>query len=129
MNTPRKMAFTGTKEGRQSRYKTTCLLIILILFSVFRQPKQKDVLMILFYHENIEMYRNYLDQKGGCSAKEIAEYCAIHHIKAFFYGKEKIDHTMKYNRILLRYNALATEEILERFHDFIVSMAEAGYDI
>ena len=31
---------TGTKEGRQSRYKTTCLLIILILFSVFRQPKQ-----------------------------------------------------------------------------------------
>ena len=40
MNTPRKMAFTGTKEGRQSRYKTTCLLIILILFSVFRQPKQ-----------------------------------------------------------------------------------------
>ena len=32
---------TGTKEGRQSRYKTTCLLIILILFSVFRQPKQR----------------------------------------------------------------------------------------
>ena len=31
---------TGTKEGRQSRYKTTCLLIILILFSVFRQLKQ-----------------------------------------------------------------------------------------
>lgn len=40
LNTPRKMALTGTKEGRQSRYKTTCLLIILILFSVFRQPKQ-----------------------------------------------------------------------------------------
>ena len=34
------MALTGTKEGRQSRYKTTCLLIILILFSVFRQLKQ-----------------------------------------------------------------------------------------
>ena len=36
MNTPRKMAFTGTKESSQSRYKTTCMLIILILFSVFR---------------------------------------------------------------------------------------------
>ncbi len=31
------MALAGIKEGRQSRYKTTSLLIILILFSVFRQ--------------------------------------------------------------------------------------------
>ena len=31
------MALAGIKDGRQSRYKTTCLLIILILFSVFRQ--------------------------------------------------------------------------------------------
>lgn len=31
------MALAGIKEGRQSRYKTTCLLIILMLFSVFRQ--------------------------------------------------------------------------------------------
>lgn len=34
MNTPREMALAGIKEGRQSRYKTTCLLIILMLFSV-----------------------------------------------------------------------------------------------
>jgi hypothetical protein len=31
------MALAGIKEGRQARYKTTCLLIILMLFSVFRQ--------------------------------------------------------------------------------------------
>ncbi len=43
MNTPREMALAGIKEGRQSRYKTTCLLIILILFSVSRQPDKLEV--------------------------------------------------------------------------------------
>nr|DAW18649.1 MAG TPA: hypothetical protein [Caudoviricetes sp.] len=30
------MALAGIKDGRQSRYKTACLLIILMLFSVSR---------------------------------------------------------------------------------------------
>jgi len=37
------MALAGIKEGRQSRYKTTCLLIILMLFSVFRQFGKLEV--------------------------------------------------------------------------------------
>ena len=42
------MALAGIKEGRQSRYKTTCLLIILILFSVFRQFGKLKVYGLLF---------------------------------------------------------------------------------
>ena len=37
LNTQELLTLAGIKEGRQSRYKTTCLLIILMLFSVFRQ--------------------------------------------------------------------------------------------
>ena len=37
MNPYQKRAFIGVKESKQSRYKTTCLLLILIQFSVFLQ--------------------------------------------------------------------------------------------
>ena len=46
----RETAFlTAIKEGRQSRYKTTCLLIILMLFSVFRQFGKLELFKLFKY--------------------------------------------------------------------------------
>lgn len=48
------MALAGIKEGRQSRYKTTCLLIILMLFSVFRQFGKLEVVNFLYIFDQCQ---------------------------------------------------------------------------
>ena len=48
------MALASIKDGRQSRYKTTCLLIILILFSVSRQPDKLKFVSAIEYPFNTQ---------------------------------------------------------------------------
>ena len=48
MNTLREMALAGIKEGRRSSYKTTCLLIIIILFSVSCQSDKLEVVSVIY---------------------------------------------------------------------------------
>lgn len=51
MNALMEMAFMSIKDGQQFRYKTTCLLIILMLFSVSRQS------------DKLEFYKSFVSVK------------------------------------------------------------------